>query len=80
VKRHSLHPPHPMIQKLKEKEAAQAKASQEAAAKPTASVCAGPYEAARTAENLARDPSLRNCSGVGAVAVDEASPSRSGSI
>ncbi len=65
----SLHPPHPMIKKLQEKEAARVKASQEAAAKPTASVCAGPYEAARTAENLARDPSLRNCSGVSAVAV-----------
>jgi hypothetical protein len=61
-----------MIKTLQEKEAARVKASQEAAAKPTASVCAGPYEAARTAENLARDPSLRNCSGVSAVAVDEA--------
>jgi hypothetical protein len=72
VKRHSLHPPHPFIRKLKEQEAARLKASQEAAAKPTASVGAGPYEAARTAENLVRDPSLRVGSGVRAVAVDEA--------
>jgi len=56
VKRRSLHPPHPFIKKLRD--AAQAKASQEAVAKQTASVRAGPYEAARAAQNLLLDPSL----------------------
>ena len=58
MKRRSLHPPHPFIKKLRDLEAAQAKASQEAVAKQTASVCAGPYEAARAAQNLLLDPSL----------------------
>jgi hypothetical protein len=53
VKRRSLHPPHPFIKKLRDLEAAQAKASQEAVAKQTASVCAGPYEAARAARPVA---------------------------
>lgn len=64
-KRLSLHPPHPFIRKARDREAFLEKDALQA-------VCAGPYEAARTAENLLRDPSLRQCSGVRAVCVDPA--------
>lgn len=78
MKRGSLHPPHPWIRKWEDVEAAKEKAEQEAVAKQTASVCAGPYEAVQAAANLVRDPSLRECSGVSAVCVDAAEAHRCG--